>query len=319
VLPGDGIGPEVIAETIRVLVALGVNLKFKFADIGYGAYEKHGQPLPDETRELFENSDAALFGAVTSPPNIPDYRSPVLQLRQDFDLYVNLRPIINDKLNFYIIRENTEGLYSGVEHINESGDRAVSERIITRKASERIVRYAFELAKTKEMDLVTAVHKANVLRKSCGLFLNTAYEVAKEYPEITLEDMIVDRCAMELIRAPEHFQVLVTTNLFGDILSDEAAMLIGGLGMAYSGNIGKDYAMFEPVHGSAPEFTGTGKANPIACILSAGLMLEHLGLESESERLKGAVDQAIKNKMTTPDLGGKLRTVEVAKYIIENL
>jgi isopropylmalate/isohomocitrate dehydrogenase-like protein len=308
VLPGDGIGPEVIEETIRVLKALDLPLEFSYGQIGYGAYQKHGAALPKQTEDLFKSSDAALFGAVTTPPNIPDYSSPVLKLRRDFDLYVNLRPIFNDKLNFFIVRENTEGLYSGIERVEDDGNRAISERVITRKGSERIIRYAFDLAQKKNLNKVTVVHKANVLRATCGLFRKVAYEIAEEFPNIDMEDLIVDTCAMELIRRPEDFQVIVTTNLFGDILSDEAAMLMGGLGMAYSGNIGEDHAMFEPVHGSAPNFAGTDQANPMATMLAAKLMLENLGLEQQAIKIGGAIKTARTKSMVTPDLGGELKT-----------
>jgi isopropylmalate/isohomocitrate dehydrogenase-like protein len=319
VLPGDGIGPEVIEQTVRVLKALDINFEFNYGDIGLNAYQKHGRPLPDETVELFKNSDAALFGAVTTPTDIENYSSPVLQLRRNFRLFANVRPIISDKYNFVIIRENTEGLYSGRERLEDGGNTAVTERVITRAGSERIARFAFELAMDKGYDLVTVVHKANVMRQTCGLFRNVAFELAAEYPKISVEEMLVDRCAMELIKNPEQFQVIVTTNMFGDILSDEASMLIGGLGMACSGNIGTDHAMFEPVHGSAPELAGTGSANPIATIMAAKLMLEHLGLIDDGQRLKGAVRKVIVDGKVTPDLGGSLTAEGVANSIIEYL
>jgi isopropylmalate/isohomocitrate dehydrogenase-like protein len=319
VLPGDGIGPEVIEQTVRVLKALDMDFEFSYGNIGLNAYQKYRKPLPDETLELFRNSDAALFGAVTTPTNIENYSSPVLKLRGDFELYANVRPIINDKYNFVIIRENTEGLYSGRERIDDEGNTAVTERVITRSGSERIVRFAFDLAKEKGYDLVTVVHKANVMRLTCGLFRKVALEVAQDFQEIEVEEMLVDRCAMELIRNPEHFQVIVTTNMFGDILSDEASMLIGGLGMACSGNIGSDHAMFEPVHGSAPELAGTGQANPIASILAAKLMLDHLGLCNEGKRLQDAVRMVVADGKVTPDLGGTETTEGVANCIIENL
>jgi isopropylmalate/isohomocitrate dehydrogenase-like protein len=315
VLSGDGIGPEVITQAVKVLNNLDVDFEFHYGSIGYNAYQKYCKPLPEDTIRIFKSSDAALFGAVTTPTNIENYSSPVLQLRRDFQLFANVRPILNEKLNFVIVRENTEGLYSGIENIDDTGTRAVTERVITRTSSERITRYAFELARRKGYQLVTVVHKANVMRKTCGLFRQVALEVSESYPDIQVEEMLVDRCAMELIRNPEHFQVLITTNMFGDILSDEASMLIGGLGVACSGNIGAQYAMFEPVHGSAPELAGTGTANPIATIKAAQLMLDHLGLNAEAEKIRDAVDQAISNNHVTPDLGGKLSTEEVGEYI----
>ncbi len=318
-LPGDGIGPEVIEQTVSVLKALTEDLEFTYRPIGYGAYKEFGKPLPDETIETLKSSNSALFGAVTTPTNIDNYRSPVLQIRREFDLYANIRPIFSDKVNFVIVRENTEGLYSGVERLEDGGNRAITERIITRKGSERITRYAFELAKKNGYKLVTIVHKANVMRQTCGLFKRVSFEVAQEYSDISVEEMLVDRCAMELIRNPAHFQVIVTTNMFGDILSDEASMLMGGLGMACSGNIGDKYAMFEPVHGSAPELAGSGKANPLATILASKLMLEHLGLLDEAKQLENAVKKVILTKEVTPDLGGYLNTNEVAKAVIKYL
>lgn len=320
-LPGDGIGPEVIDQGVLVLKALAqkVDFEFHYGGIGLSAYNKYGKPLPEETVELFTSSDTTLFGAVTTPTNIENYRSPLLQLRQQFELYANVRPIVNEKLEFIIVRENTEGLYSGIERIESDGARAVTERVITRKGSERIVRYAFELARKKGFECVTVVHKTNVMRLTCGLFRKVAFEVSQEYPDIKVNEMLVDRAAMELIRKPEQFQVIVTTNMFGDILSDEASMLIGGLGMACSGNIGDRYSMFEPVHGSAPELAGTGQANPIATILAVKLMLEHLELTREADRLDKALIRTITEKMVTPDLGGKCSTAEVGKYIVEML
>jgi isopropylmalate/isohomocitrate dehydrogenase-like protein len=302
-----------------VLKALDIDFEFNYGNIGLSAYQEYGKPLPDVTVELFKNSDAALFGAVTTPTNIENYSSPVLQLRRDFELYANVRPIINEKHNFVIIRENTEGLYSGRERLEDDGNTAVTERVITRKGSERVARFAFKLARDHGYKQVTVVHKANVMRQTCGLFREVAMEVATDFPEIEVEEMLVDRCAMELIRNPEHFQVLVTTNMFGDILSDEASMLIGGLGMACSGNIGDAHSMFEPVHGSAPELAGTGQANPLATILAAKLMLDHLGLGDEGNMLQVAVRKTVKDGNVTPDLGGTLTAEGVANCIIEYL
>lgn len=319
VLPGEGIGPEVTEEAVRVLKALPINFEFIYGDIGYETYKKFGNALPDETIEKVKNADATLFGAVTTPPNIPDYSSAILKLRKHFDLYVNLRPCANDKINLVIVRENTEGMYSGVERIENNGNRAVTERIITRKGSERIIRYAFEFAKRKNFKKVTVVHKANILRETCGLFRKVALEIAKEFPGIEMQELFVDACAMQLIKNPEQFEVIVTTNLFGDILSDEASMLVGGLGLAYSGNIGDNAAVFEPVHGSAPKYVGTNKINPIAAILAAKLMLEHLGLEKYAEIIKNAVKKAINEKKVTTDLGGDLTTQQVTDNIIKNM
>ena len=218
-----------------------------------------------------------------------------------------------------IVRENTEGLYSGIERVEDDGNTAITERIITRKGSERIIRKAFEIAKQTKRKSVHVIHKANVLRQTCGLFRAVAFEIAKEYPEINMLEMLVDTCAMELIRAPEQFEVIVTTNLFGDILSDEACMFVGGLGVAASGNIGENAAVFEPVHGSAPPLVGTGKANPIATFLAASMMLDYLNEKESAEQLRKAIESCIASKETTPDLDGNLTTNEVTKRVITRI
>lgn len=322
-MPGDGIGSEVIDCAEQVLQALPLDLEFIRADIGFGAYERLGTPLPDSTLEEIHISSAALFGAVTTPPNIPEYFSPVVRMRQSLELYANLRPTRSiphsssrPNIDLVIVRENTEGLYSGIERVEEDGNRAVTERVITRKGSERIIRRAFDLACQTNRKSVHVVHKANVLRQTCGLFRSVALEIAKEYPTITMNEMLVDTCAMELIRAPEQFEVIVTTNLFGDILSDEACMFVGGLGVAASANIGANAAVFEPVHGSAPTLAGTGKANPVATFLAAAMMLDHLNETRSAERLRKAVNDCIANGESTPDLGGSLTTSEVTERVI---
>jgi homoisocitrate dehydrogenase len=322
-LPGDGIGPEVIASAKEVLSALPIEWEFTECGIGYGEYERSGSPLPDSTLTQIRNSDAALFGAVTTPPNIPNYFSPVVRMRQYLDLYANLRPTKSiphpssrPNIDMVIVRENTEGLYSGVERVEDNGNRAITERIITRKGSERIIRKAFDLARELGRKSVHVVHKANVLRQTCGLFRSVALEIANEYPDVKMNEMLVDTCAMELVRAPEQFEVIVTTNLFGDILSDEACMFVGGLGIASSGNIGADAAVFEPVHGSAPPLVGTGKANPIATLLAAAMMLDHIGEKNYAAKLRSAIESCIANNETTPDLGGTLTTSAVTKAVI---
>jgi homoisocitrate dehydrogenase len=325
-LPGDGIGPEVIAQAKKVLKTLDLQIEFEQCVIGYGAYKEHGTPLPDATLEAIRNSDATLFGAVTTPPDIPGYFSPVVRMRQTLDLYANVRPCRSFDhpssrlgIDLVIVRENTEDLYSGVERIEDNGNRAIGEMIITRKASEKISRKAFELARAESRTKVTIVHKANVLRETCGLFRRTALEVAGEYPEIHTEEMLVDTCAMELVRAPEQFEVIVTTNLFGDILSDEASMLVGGLGVAYSGNIGSQAAVFEPVHGSAPNITGKHLANPTATFLSTAMMLDHIGEANQAARLRQAVQDCIAQHAVTPDLGGTLSTEQVTGAVLSAL
>jgi homoisocitrate dehydrogenase len=324
-LPGDGIGPEVIASAREVLTALPLEWDFVECGIGYGEYQRSGSPLPDSTIGQIRHADAALFGAVTTPPNIPNYFSPVVQMRQSLDLYANLRPTRSIPhpssragIDMLIVRENTEGLYSGIERVEDDGNRAITERVITRKGSERIIRKAFDMAMQTGRKTVHVVHKANVLRQTCGLFRSVALEIEKEYPEISMYEMLVDTCAMELVRAPDQFEIIVTTNLFGDILSDEACMFVGGLGVAASGNIGVDAAVFEPVHGSAPTLVGTGKANPIATILASTMMLDYLGEKEQAIRLRNAVETCIANGEVTPDLGGTLTTNEMTKAVISN-
>ncbi|MBI5838823.1 MAG: isocitrate/isopropylmalate dehydrogenase family protein [Chloroflexi bacterium] len=325
-LPGDGIGPEVIASAREVLTALPIQWDFIECGIGYGEYQRSGSPLPDSTIHEIRHADAALFGAVTTPPDIPNYFSPVVRMRQSLDLYANLRPTRSIPhpssragIDLLIVRENTEGLYSGIERVEEDGDRAVTERVITRKGSERIVRKAFDTARQTGRKTVHVVHKANVLRQTCGLFRSVALEVAKEYPDITMQEMLVDTCAMELVRAPEQFEVIVTTNLFGDILSDEACMFVGGLGVAASGNIGVDAAVFEPVHGSAPNLVGTGKANPTATFLAAAMMLDYLGEKEQATCLRNAIGVCISSGQVTPDLGGSLTTSQMTEKVIQRL
>ncbi len=325
-LRGDGIGPEVIDCAEQVLRAMPLDLEFVRAEIGFAAYERLGTPLPDSTLDEIRFASATLFGSVMTPPNLPGYFSPVVRMRQSLELYANLRPCksiphLSSRagIDMIIVRENTEGLYSGIERIEDDGNRAITERVITRKGSERIIRKAFDLAQQTGRKTVHVVHKANVLRQTCGLFRAVAFEVAKEYPDILMHEMLVDTCAMELVRAPEQFEVIVTTNLFGDILSDEACMFVGGLGVAASGNIGADAAVFEPVHGSAPPLVGTGKANPIATFLAAAMMLDYLNEKESAERLRNAVQTCIANKESTPDLDGNLTTSQVTERVIQKI
>ncbi|MBI2759732.1 MAG: isocitrate/isopropylmalate dehydrogenase family protein [Chloroflexi bacterium] len=325
-LPGDGIGPEVIASARNVLTVLPLQWDFIECGIGYGEYQRSGSPLPDSTIRQIRRADAALFGAVTTPPNIPNYFSPVVRMRQSLELYANLRPIRSIPhptsragIDLLIVRENTEGLYAGIERMEDGGNRAITERVITRKGSERIIRKALDMARQTGRKTVHVVHKANVLRQTCGLFRAVALETAKDYPDITMNEMLVDTCAMELVRAPEQFEVIVTTNLFGDILSDEACMFVGGLGVAASGNIGADAAVFEPVHGSAPTLAGTGKANPTAAILASAMLLDHLDEKEQSVRLRNAVESCIADGQATPDLGGVLTTSQMTQQVIQRL
>jgi homoisocitrate dehydrogenase len=325
-LPGDGIGPEVVAQAEFLLRALPLDLEFSSGAIGFGAYQAHGNPLPEETLDLVRSADATLFGAVTTPPNLAGYSSPILRLRQTLDLFANIRPCRSfphpssrPNIDLVIVRENTEDLYSGRERLEDGGNTAISERVITRRASQRILRHAFELALAVGKTKVTVVHKANVLRLTCGLFRQVALEVAPDYPQVTMEEMLVDTCAMELVRAPEQFEVIVTTNLFGDILSDEASMLVGGLGVACSGNIGAGTAVFEPVHGSAPRLVGTHKANPMATFLSAAMLLDYLGETAQAGRIRVGVNHLFTSNQVPEDLGGSLTTEEVTQALIREL
>ena len=325
-LPGDGIGPEVIGCAEQVLSILPLKFEFSHTEIGFEAYKQFGTPLPDTTLEKIREASAVLFGAVTTPPNLQGYFSPVVRMRQVLDLYANLRPIHSiphlssrQGIDLLIVRENTEGLYSGIERLEDDGNRAITERVITRKGSERIIRKAFDLARQTNRKTIHLVHKANVLRQTCGLFRSVGLEIANEYSDIEMREMLVDTCAMELVHAPEQFEVIVTTNLFGDILSDEASMLVGGLGVAASGNIGADSAVFEPVHGSAPTLAGTGKANPIATILAAAMMLDFIGEKEQALRIQNAVENSIKDGQVTADMGGVLTTDQATKNIIQRL
>jgi homoisocitrate dehydrogenase len=336
-IPGDGVGREVIPAAAEVLAAVLPDVRFVEADAGWACYERCGTALPDATVEAVAAVDGALFGATQSPmsgesqpatPARPAYRSPILALRKHFDLYANLRPTYTllpggRPVDLLIVRENTEGLYSGRER--RDGDTAIAERVITRKASERIARVAFEQARARAVARgstcrVTIVHKANVLKVSDGLFRECCFAVAKEYPDVLADEMLVDSAAMWLVKEPGRFDVLVTTNLFGDILSDLAAGLVGGLGVAPSANVGAGRAaVFEPVHGSAPDIAGKGIANPVGAILSAAMLLEHVGQPEAAQRVQRAVAAKVAAGITTPDLGGSATTREVTTAICTGL
>ena len=319
VIPGDGIGREVMEATINVLKSLDIDFNFTYGEAGDECLEKNGEALPNETIELAKNSDACLFGAAGETA-----ADVIVRLRQELNLFANLRPVksypntnaLFEDVDFMIVRENTEGMYiAKEEEFTEEG--AIARRIITKKASKRIIDYAFQYAKDNNKSKVTGVHKANVLKITDGLFKETFYEVAKDYEgEIEAEDFYVDATAMYLITRPKSFEVIVTTNLFGDILSDEGAGLVGGLGMIPSGNIGEDNALFEPVHGSAPDIAGKGIANPFAMMLSACMMLNYLGEYDAEEKLNSAIlDVLNEAKILTPDLGGKSTTTDVSEAI----
>ena len=325
VIPGDGIGPEVIQAVLHVLDVIPIEFDFQEARAGNSCFDDTGTTIPDETIEMAKNSDATLFGAVTT---VPGQKSAIITLRKELDLYANLRPIksypgansVYDDLDLLIVRENSEGLYSGIEEYNRKGATAL--RVITRKASEKITKIAFQEAHKRGKTRLTAVHKANVLKKTDGVFRESFWKVARDYGnidgyrDIKVDEVYVDAAAMFLVTKPHRFQVMVTTNLFGDILSDEGAGLVGGLGMVPSANIGDDNGLFEPVHGSAPDIAGEGMANPAAMILSAVLMLQFLKENHEALKLEQALLKVLKEgSSVTPDMGGTSTTMEMAQAV----
>lgn len=322
IIPGDGVGPEVIPAAVQVLAALNLGLEFIRADAGFEHFQESGDAFPDATLKTVKGCDATLFGATSSPmTRVEGYRSPILALRRALDLYANLRPVQSlpgafsrQNLDLLIVRENTEGLYAGRERA-ENDATMIAERVITRSASERIARIAFQHAQGRKKR-VTIVHKANVLKLTDGLFRETCFRVALNYPEVQASEMLVDAMAMRLVQDPQNFDVIVTTNLFGDILSDEASALIGGLGVAPSGNIGVSNAVFEPVHGSAPDIAGKAIANPIGAILSAAMMLDYLNMGNGAARIRQAVNHALQSGILTRDIGGGATTREMTNAII---
>jgi len=329
VIPGDGIGPEVIGAAVGVLRALAPDALITEAEAGWGAFERHGVALPAATLAAARAADAILFGAVASPSHaVPGYRSPIVQLRRELDLYANIRPVsgtgLGKPVDLVIVRENTEDLYLGRERLEEDGATAIAERVITRQASARIARAAFDLARRRAADTgrsprVTVAHKANVLRVSDGLFRETVLAAARAYPEVVVEEMLVDVAAMRLAQTPERFDVLVTTNMFGDILSDVACIHGGGLGLAASANLGDAQALFEPVHGAAPDIAGQGTANPLAAITCVAMLLEWRGLSLPAARLRAAIAGVLRDGPHTPDLGGTAKTSDVAESVLARL
>jgi isocitrate dehydrogenase (NAD+) len=326
-IPGDGIGPELAEATRRVLEATGVAFEWEVVEAGEATIATKGTPLPDEVLESIRRNRIALKGPITTPVGT-GFRSVNVGLRQALNLYANLRPARSmqgvqsryEDVDLVIVRENTEDLYAGIEHM-VGRDAAESIKIITRAASERIARFAFEYAVANGRRKVTAVHKANIMKLSDGLFLEACRTVAEGYADrIEFEDRIVDNMCMQLVQKPEMYDVLVLPNLYGDIVSDLAAGLVGGLGVAPGANIGEDGAVFEPVHGSAPKYAGQNKANPTALILSGALMLRHLGYAAEADRVERAVREVIAaGRRTTYDLGGSAGTSDFADAVIERL
>ena len=326
-IPGDGIGPELAEATRRVLDATGIEFEWEVLDAGEATIAAQGTPLPDSVLESIRRNRVALKGPITTPVG-EGFRSVNVTLRQALGLYANLRPARSmkgvvsrfDDIDLVIVRENTEDLYAGIEH-RVGRDAAESIKIITREASERIARFAFDYAVANGRRKVTAVHKANIMKLSDGLFLESCRTVSADYEgRIEFEDRIVDNMCMQLVQKPDLYDVLVLPNLYGDIVSDLAAGLVGGLGVAPGANIGTEAAVFEPVHGSAPKYAGLNKANPTALILSGALMLRHLGYPAEADRVETAVRDVIEEgRTTTYDIGGSAGTSEFADAIVDRL
>ncbi|HWS27036.1 MAG TPA: isocitrate dehydrogenase [Xanthomonadales bacterium] len=328
IIRGDGIGPEITDASLRVLQALNCGLVFEFASAGMAALEQHGTLLPQSTLQSIARTRVALKGPLTTPVG-DGFSSLNVELRRRFDLYANVRPALSfpntrsrySGIDLLTVRENTEGAYrSEGQTLSADGEMAQSLIQVTRRSSERIARYAFDLAKSTGRKRVTIVHKANILKTTSGLFLRTARAVAADYPDIVVNEMIVDNACMQLVMNPHQFEVIVTTNLFGDILSDLCAGLVGGLGMAPGANIGTDAAIFEAVHGSAPDIAGKGIANPTALLLAAALMLDHLGLVDAAARLRQAITATLEAKdRLTGDLGGSAGTEAFTDALISRL
>lgn len=325
-IPGDGIGPEIIAATVRVIESTGIDVEWETHILGAQALEKYGTTLPDSAIDSIKKNRVALKGPIMTPVG-KGFTSVNVGLRKALDLYANVRPVKAlpnvecryPELDLVIVRENTEGLYSGIEHVVIPGV-VESLKVITEKASTRIARYAFEYARNNGRKKVTAVHKANIMKLSDGLFLECFHNVAKDFPEIEADDKIIDNCCMQLVMRPEQFDVLVMENLYGDILSDLCAGLIGGLGLAPGANIGEQGAVFEAVHGSAPDIAGQGIANPTAIMLSAIQMLLHIGERDAARVFESALLEVFAEGTTiTRDLGGTAKTAEFANAIIAKL
>jgi len=324
VIRGDGIGPEIMDATLHLLDAMNLGLTYEFVEAGMAALEKHGELLPASTVDAIHRHRIALKSPLTTPVG-EGFSSINVELRKRFDLYANVRPAISfpntksryQNIDLITVRENTEGAYIGEgQAVTADGETATLTQRVTRKGSERIVRYAFDLARKVGRKKVTVLHKANILKSTSGLFLKTAREVALQYPDIQCNEMIIDNACMQLVMKPEQFDVLVTTNLFGDIISDLCAGLVGGLGLAPGANIGTEAAIFEAVHGSAPDIAGKGIANPCALLLGAAQMLDHLGMPERGNALRKAIRDAMDAKDSlTPDLGGEGTTMSFAKAI----
>jgi isocitrate dehydrogenase (NAD+) len=325
-IPGDGIGPEVVSAAVRVLTATGIAFEWETENAGAGAMGKEGEALPERVLDSIRRNKVALKGPTATPVG-SGHRSVNVELRKRLDLYANLRPVATlpgiksryDGVDLIVVRENTEDLYSGLEHVVVPGV-VESIKIITEKASTRIARYAFEYARAHGRKKVTAVHKANIMKLSDGLFLDCCRRVAAQFPAIEYDELIVDNCCMQLVLDPTRFDMLLLENLYGDIVSDLCAGFIGGLGIAPGANIGDEGAVFEAVHGSAPDIAGKNLANPMALILSGAMMLDHLGETAAADRVRAAVNDVLREGAKIPrDLGGSAGTTEVAEAIAARL
>ena len=329
ILPGDGTGPELIEAAMIVLDAVRkkfkIDIKMEFGEAGLNCIERYGTNLPDKTIELLKRSNCVIKGPMTTPEGAGSQVSAAVKIRKMFELYANVRPAktmpgvssLKPGIDLVIVRENTEGMYSGLDFM-VSKDTAIGIRVITREGSRRIGKFALDLAMKRKKHL-TIVHKGNVLKVSDALFKETIIGESKSYKGIEVDDAHVDAMAQWLIKNPEKYDVIVTENLFGDILSDESSMIVGGIGTGPSANIGKNYAMFEPIHGSAPKYAGTGKANPVATIMSMKMMLEWMGYDKAAQAIESAVIGSIRKGIKTADLGGKSSCTEVARAIASGI
>ncbi|WP_445428684.1 isocitrate dehydrogenase [Alishewanella sp. HL-SH05] len=328
VIKGDGIGPSIVEAAIQVLEKAGCDFDYEYVDAGLTALEKTGELLPQATLDAILKNKITLKGPLTTPVG-EGFTSINVTLRKKFNLYANVRPVISFKgtkaryenIDIITIRENTEGMYSGHgQTVSEDGQTAQASSIVTKEGARRIAEFAFETARRESRKKVTIVHKANILKSTSGLFLKTAREVAQSYPDIEVQEMIVDNTCMQLVMNPQQFDVIVTTNLFGDILSDLCAGLVGGLGMAPGANIGKDCAIFEAVHGSAPDIAGKNLANPSSVILASIQMLEYLGMKDKADKILAVLTDVIASgDRTTRDLGGSFGTTDFTAALIERL
>lgn len=326
VIHGDGIGPEIVDATLRVLSDMALPVEFVRVEAGRETWKRTGKPISEETLDVIRSCDALLKGPVETPPGRETYRSVTVTIRRELELYANLRPFksavglaLVPNVDIVIVRENTEGMYSGIEHrLNEN--IAVGLRVITTGGCERILRFAFDYAVKQRRRKITAVHKANVLKETCGLFLEVARKIAEKYNAIAYDELHVDAAAYKLVKAPHDLDVIVTTNMFGDILSDEAAGVTGGLGIAASANVGDKHAMFEAVHGTAPDIAGRGIANPAGLLRASAMMLGCLGFREEASRLHSAVMKSLENRSArTPDVGGFGNTCTFTEEVIKAL